>query len=130
MAQNYKRGNLAGICGEWLAYGAGAVVASRVAYVSSAAGGDSVAVAVILGIVAVGLAIGYINTFCQWITGLTNRIEDTAINTSETNENLALILKELKALREVETKHKQHFDTYADWMSGTMTTINDNIIKA
>ena len=35
----------------------------------------------------------------------------------------------LKDLREVETKHKQHFDTYADWMSDTMNTINSNIIK-
>ena len=40
-----------------------------------------------------------------------------------------VIVKCLKDLREVETKHKQHFDTYADWMSDTMNTINSNIIK-
>ena len=40
-----------------------------------------------------------------------------------------VIVKYLKDMREVETKHKQHFDTYADWMSDTMNTINSNIIK-
>ena len=44
--------------------------------------------------------------------------------------SVRVIVKCLKDLREVETKHKQHFDTYADWMSETMNTVNNNIIKA
>ena len=86
-------------------------------------------VIVALAIIGIGCLVGSTIAWLRWFAGFTTRIEDTAINTSETNENLALILKELKALREVETKHKQHFDTYADWMFDTMTTINGNIIK-
>ena len=91
--------------------------------------GCPIAVTIALAIIGSGCLIGSAIACIRWIAGLTTRIEDAAINTSETNENLALILKELKTLREVEIKHKQHFDTYVGWMSETMSVINSNIIK-
>ena len=82
-------------------------------------------------LIIIGFAFGIASgiKFFEWLLGLIQRIDDTAINTAKTNETLALILNELKLIREVETKHKQHFDTYADWMSDTMCTVNNNIIK-
>ena len=82
-------------------------------------------------LIIVGLGFGIVSgiKFFEWLLGLTQRIDDTAINTAKTNETLVLILNELKLMHEVETKHKQHFDEYADWMSDTMNTVNNNIIK-
>ena len=128
MTQNYTRGELPEICNTFIGSYIGFIICcvfgilwdtdKRLAFI----GGVLVSVGLVLCVIS-------LICFCRWIIGLTQRIDDTAINTAKTNETLVLILNELKLMREVETKHKQHFDTYADWMSDTMCTINNNIIK-
>ena len=128
MTQNYMRGELPEICNAFIGFYIGFIICfvcgilcltdKKLAYI----GGVLVSISLVLCVIS-------LICFCRWIVGLTQRIDDTAINTAKTNETLVLILKELKQVREVETKHKQHFDTYADWMSDTMNTINSNIIK-
>ena len=130
MNQDYTRGELPEICKAFIGFYIGFIICfvcgilllchtdKELAFI----GGVLVSVGLVLGVIS-------LICFCRWIIGLTQRIDDTAINTAKTNENLILILKELKLMREVETKHKQHFDEYADWMSDTMNTVNNNIIK-
>ena len=128
MVQNYTRGELPEICKAFIGFYIGSIIC----FVCGILCLTDKELAFIGGVlVIVGLVLGVISLiyFCIWIVGLTQRIDDTAINTAKTNENLILILKELKLMREVETKHKEHFDEYADWMSDTMNTVNNNIIK-
>ena len=128
MTQNYTRGELAEICNAFIGYYIGFIIFfvcgilfltdKKLAYI----GGVLVSISLVL-------CVRSLICFCRWIVGITQRIDDTAINTAKTNETLVLILNELKLMHEVETKHKQHFDEYADWMSDTMNTVNNNIIK-
>ena len=128
MSHIYKRGELAEICNAFIGYYIGFIICfvcgilcrtdKKLAYI----GGVLVSISLVLCVIS-------LICFCRWIVGLTQRIDDTAINTAKTNETLVLILNELKLMHEVETKHKQHFDEYADWMSDTMNTVNNNIIK-
>lgn len=129
MNQDYTRGELPEVCNAFIGFYIGFIICfvcgilcltdKKLAFIGE--------VLVIVGLV---LCVISLILFCRWIVGLTQRIDDTAINTAKTNETLVLILKELKLMREVETKHKKHFDEYADWMSDTMNTVNNNIIKA
>ena len=130
MTHTYKRGELAETCCTWIVFGFWFSIITPVG-ISMVTSSDQYAAGfgVLMCFIAFCLAIGWLNNFYTWITGLTQRIDDTAINTAKTNETLVLILNELKLMHEVETKHKQHFDEYADWMSDTMNTVNSNIIK-
>ena len=129
MVQNYTRGKLVDCL----------KISIILSLISAAFGSLGIIIFIILKdfeglgflLIIIGFAFGIASgiKFFEWLLGLIQRIDDTAINTAKTNENLILILKELKLMREVETKHKKHFDEYADWMSDTLNTVNNNIIK-